>query len=175
MAPEVIMTDPENPGSRGAHYDSKSDIWSIGITAIELAEKNPPLSDIHPMRALLLIPNQTLGLAKPKNFSKTFQDFVQTCLTKDPRKRPSAGELLKHPFLAKAATLQRQTLIADLVQRAKIARERRKAGLEVDDDDEEEEKRQEIPQKAVHETLRWAQKSSNGFGEVCLVVYMSKY
>ena len=159
MAPEVIMTDPENPSSRGAYYDSKADIWSIGITAIEIAEKNPPLSDIHPMRALLLIPTQQLGLAKPKNFSKVFQDFVQICLTKDPKKRPSAADLLKHPFLAKAASMPRQKIIADLVQRAKIARERRKMGLDVDDD-EDDEKRQEVPDKVVHETMKWAQKAS---------------
>ncbi|KAI8994353.1 kinase-like domain-containing protein [Gaertneriomyces semiglobifer] len=109
MAPEVIMTDPET-GNGNATYDAKADIWSIGITAIEIAEKNPPLSDIHPMRALYLIPNSELNFAKPKNWSKTFQDFVSVCLTKDPNKRPSAQQLLQHPFLAKAAALPRQKL-----------------------------------------------------------------
>ncbi|KAI9088188.1 kinase-like domain-containing protein, partial [Phlyctochytrium arcticum] len=101
MAPEVIMTDPESATHSTASYDSKADIWSIGITAIEIAEKNPPLSDIHPMRALYLIPNSDLGLAKPKAWSKPFQEFIAYCLIKDPVKRPSATELLQHPFLAK--------------------------------------------------------------------------
>ncbi|KAI8827284.1 kinase-like domain-containing protein, partial [Fimicolochytrium jonesii] len=101
MAPEVIMTDPESATHSSASYDAKADIWSIGITAIEIAEKNPPLSDIHPMRALYLIPNSDLGLAKPKNWSKTFQDFIAVCLIKDPIKRPSAAQLLQHPFMVK--------------------------------------------------------------------------
>jgi serine/threonine protein kinase len=99
MAPEVIKCDPENATSRSANYDCKADIWSIGITAIEMADKNPPLSDIHPMRALYLIPDADLGLAKPKNWSKTFVDFISCCLTKDPEKRPSAKEILNHPFM----------------------------------------------------------------------------
>jgi len=98
MAPEVIMCDPESPTSYNASYNSKADIWSIGITGIEIADKNPPLSDIHPMRALTLIPTSDLGLAKPKNWSKLFVEFIAICLTKDPNKRPSAEDLLKHPF-----------------------------------------------------------------------------
>ncbi|KAJ3180561.1 hypothetical protein HDU85_003964 [Gaertneriomyces sp. JEL0708] len=158
MAPEVIMTDPES-GNGNATYDAKADIWSIGITAIEIAEKNPPLSDIHPMRALYLIPNSELNFAKPKNWSKAFQDFVSVCLTKDPNKRPSAQQLLQHPFLAKAAVLPRQKLLAELVQKARVAREKKKAGLsvEADDDDEEEEKKEEVvPAKAVMETMKAA-------------------
>ncbi|KAI8617844.1 kinase-like domain-containing protein [Chytriomyces sp. MP71] len=90
MAPEVIACDPESASSHTAAYDCKADIWSIGITAIEIADKNPPLSDIHPMRALHMIPSSNLGLAKPKNWSKPFVDFVASCLVKDPSKRPSA-------------------------------------------------------------------------------------
>ncbi|RKO96262.1 hypothetical protein CXG81DRAFT_6749, partial [Caulochytrium protostelioides] len=101
MAPEVIMTDPDSATHSTASYDAKADIWSIGITAIEIAEKNPPLSDIHPMRALYLIPNSDLGFAHPKSWSKPFQDFVSHCLTKDPQKRPSASQILQHPFLAR--------------------------------------------------------------------------
>jgi serine/threonine protein kinase len=145
MAPEVILTDPENEKSHQATYTTKADIWSIGITAIEIAEKLPPLSDMHPMRALSLIPITEMNLRRPKNWSKLFQDLIKGCLNKDPTKRPSAKELLDHPFITKAQSLDRGLLIADLIQRAFIARERKNAGLEEDEDD---------PKSVVKETLK---------------------
>ncbi|KAJ3017614.1 UNVERIFIED_CONTAM: Mitogen-activated protein kinase kinase kinase kinase 4 [Siphonaria sp. JEL0065] len=157
MAPEVISCDPESASSQSAHYDCKADIWSIGITAIEIADKNPPLSDIHPMRALHLIPSSNLGLAKPKNWTKVFVDFISCCLVKDPVKRPSAKEILQHPFMQKAAGLPRQKLMEDLVKKAKLARERKKAGIEVaDDEEEEQEKKQAIPVQVLAETQKRA-------------------
>jgi serine/threonine protein kinase len=152
MAPEVIMTEEKE-----CYYSTKADIWSIGITAIEIAEKNPPLSDIHPMKALRMIPTSDMGLAKPKSFSKPFVDFVNVCLTRDPLKRPSATELLKHPFMVKAAGMARQLILKDLVEEVAIAKAKKKAGVDVDDD-EEEDKKQE-PQKNVAETVKYATKS----------------
>ncbi|KAJ3386057.1 hypothetical protein HDU84_001825 [Entophlyctis sp. JEL0112] len=152
MAPEVINCDPDGPNSKTASYDCKADIWSIGITAIEIADKNPPLSDIHPMRALHLIPNSNLGLSKPKNWSKVFVDFIAACLIKDPTKRPSAQEILQHPFMTKAAGLPRQKIMQELVQKARSAKERKKAGLDVVDDEEDEvEKKQAVPDKVIQE------------------------
>ncbi|KAJ1562567.1 hypothetical protein HK096_007787, partial [Nowakowskiella sp. JEL0078] len=156
MAPEVIMTDPESSTHNSASYDHKADIWSIGITAIEIADKNPPLSDIHPMRALHLIPNSDLGLAKPKNWSKPFVDFVSVCLIKDPNQRPSAAQLLEHPFMQKAKTLPRQKIITELVVKAKIAKEKKKAGKEDSDEEEEVEKGADPPSKAIIDTLKQA-------------------
>ncbi|KAJ3264353.1 hypothetical protein HDU77_008785 [Chytriomyces hyalinus] len=160
MAPEVIACDPESATSQTAAYDCKSDIWSIGITAIEIADKNPPLSDIHPMRALHMIPSSNLGLAKPKNWSKQFVDFIASCLVKDPARRPSAREILQHPFMQKAAGLPRQQIMCDLVKKAKIARERKKAGLEpLDDEEDEQEKKQAVPEKVLHETMKVAKQA----------------
>lgn len=93
MAPEVIQQNS---------YDAKADLWSLGITCIELAEMLPPLSHIHPMRALFLIPTSpTPTLTNPGQWSKHFNDFLAQILVKEPEKRKSASELLKHPFLKK--------------------------------------------------------------------------
>lgn len=83
-------------------YDSRCDVWSIGITAIELAEGDPPMSDIHPMRALFQIPrNPPPNLSKPEAHSSILVDFISECLVKDMERRPFARELLRHPLLTK--------------------------------------------------------------------------
>ncbi|XP_015914711.1 serine/threonine-protein kinase 10 [Parasteatoda tepidariorum] len=99
MAPEVVLCETfrDNP------YDYKADIWSLGITLIELAEMDPPNHEMTPMRVLLKIQKQDPPtLTQPSKWSKQFNDFLTKCLIKDPQKRSSAKELLEHPFIASA-------------------------------------------------------------------------
>ncbi|XP_010215294.1 PREDICTED: TRAF2 and NCK-interacting protein kinase [Tinamus guttatus] len=80
-------------------FVSQSDLWSLGITAIEMAEGAPPLCDMHPMRALFLIPRNPAPRLKSKKWSKKFQSFIESCLVKNHSQRPTTEQLMKHPFI----------------------------------------------------------------------------
>ncbi|XP_018596716.1 TRAF2 and NCK-interacting protein kinase-like isoform X1 [Scleropages formosus] len=137
MAPEVIACD-ENPD---ATYDFKSDLWSLGITAIEMAEGAPPLCDMHPMRALFLIPRNPAPRLKSKKWSKKFQSFIEACLVKNHGQRPSTEQLLKHPFI-RDLTNERQVRIQlkDHIDRTKKKRgEKDETEYEYSGSEEEEE------------------------------------
>ncbi|XP_068438104.1 TRAF2 and NCK interacting kinase b isoform X2 [Clinocottus analis] len=140
MAPEVIACD-ENPD---ATYDFKSDLWSLGITAIEMAEGAPPLCDMHPMRALFLIPRNPAPRLKSKKWSKKFQSFIDSCLIKSHSQRPSTEQLLKHPFIRDLPN-ERQVRIQlkDHIDRTKKRRgERDETEYEYSGSEEEDEERE---------------------------------
>ncbi|XP_010523369.1 PREDICTED: serine/threonine-protein kinase 4-like [Tarenaya hassleriana] len=91
MAPEVIQE---------SRYDGKVDVWALGVSAIEMAEGLPPRSAVHPMRVLFMISIEPAPMLEDKEkWSLVFHDFVAKCLTKEPRLRPTAAELLKHKFI----------------------------------------------------------------------------
>ncbi|XAR55934.1 Non-specific serine/threonine protein kinase [Bertholletia excelsa] len=91
MAPEVIQE---------SRYDGKVDVWALGVSAIEMAERFPPRSTVHPMRVLFMISIEPAPMLEDKEkWSLVFHDFVAKCLTKEPRLRPTASEMLKHKFI----------------------------------------------------------------------------
>lgn len=127
MAPEVLQSQS---------YDEKADIWSLGITAMEMALGDPPHSEVHPMRAIFLIPNQPAPtLPDDEPWSTDFRSFLALCLDKDPTKRPSCTTLLQHPFIANAPGNE---IIAELVEENIDDIEEYRDTEEDSEDDEEE-------------------------------------
>lgn len=147
MAPEVVANKTGN-----VPYDAKSDVWSLGITLIELGEMNPPLHEIHPMKALMMIPmREPPVLTHPEKWSREFKDFVAACLTKAPEKRKTAEEMLKHPWILQTKD---NHVLVDLIAKRKKA-EAAAAG-EVDEDDsvssDEEHSTSSLPKPATNNT-----------------------
>uniref|UniRef100_A0A671DSS9 non-specific serine/threonine protein kinase n=1 Tax=Rhinolophus ferrumequinum TaxID=59479 RepID=A0A671DSS9_RHIFE len=109
MAPEVIACEQQYDSS----YDARCDVWSLGITAIELGDGDPPLFDMHPVKTLFKIPrNPPPTLLHPEKWCEEFNHFISQCLIKDFEKRPSITHLLDHPFIqgahGKVLFLQKQ-------------------------------------------------------------------
>uniref|UniRef100_A0A8D9EIZ3 non-specific serine/threonine protein kinase n=1 Tax=Cacopsylla melanoneura TaxID=428564 RepID=A0A8D9EIZ3_9HEMI len=112
MAPEVIQE---------IGYDCVADMWSLGITALEMAEGKPPYGDIHPMRAIFMIPTKPPpSFREPDVWSPEFIDFVSRCLVKNPEERATATEMLNHEFIQNAKS---PTILAQLIAEARETRE----------------------------------------------------
>jgi len=120
MAPEILKQEK---------YSNKVDVWSLGITAIEIAEGSPPLIDINPVRAMYMVPRRPPPtLKEPKKWSKEFNSFIETCLVKEIDKRPTPVELLEHPFIQGA----KPDALKDLVQTLIKSRKRKSKGGKVE-------------------------------------------
>jgi len=120
MAPETI---------KGGGYDNKADIWSLGITLLEMAEGLPPLIDVEPHKAALRIVNEPPPtLINPEIWDPKFVDFIKQCLTKNPHRRPSAAELLRHEFMVHTKPESILELIPHLTEKKR--RKKKKETLE---------------------------------------------
>ncbi|XP_064652912.1 serine/threonine-protein kinase 3-like isoform X2 [Lineus longissimus] len=127
MAPEVIQE---------IGYDCVADIWSLGITALEMAEGKPPYGDIHPMRAIFMIPTKPPpSFRNPDKWSPEFIDFVSGCLVKNPEERSLASDLLQHEFIKNAKAT---TVLHKMIIEAKEIQEASNQTNDNDDDDSEE-------------------------------------
>uniref|UniRef100_A0A8C5MEE1 non-specific serine/threonine protein kinase n=1 Tax=Leptobrachium leishanense TaxID=445787 RepID=A0A8C5MEE1_9ANUR len=113
MAPEVVMCET----MKDAPYDYRADVWSLGITLIEMAQIEPPHHELNPMRVLLKIAkSEPPTLSSPSKWSPEFRDFLKKALDKNPDTRPSAAQLLEHPFVIKVSS---NKALRDLVAEAK--------------------------------------------------------
>ncbi|XP_018607449.2 serine/threonine-protein kinase 10 [Scleropages formosus] len=134
MAPEVVMCET----MKDAPYDYKADIWSLGITLIELAQIEPPHHELNPMRVLLKIAkSEPPTLEQPGKWSQEFKDFLKKALDKNPETRPSAAQLLEHPFVSAINT---NRPLRELVAEAKAE------VMEEIEDDREEGEEDEAPE-----------------------------
>ncbi|KAI1901696.1 hypothetical protein AGOR_G00037050 [Albula goreensis] len=134
MAPEVIQE---------IGYNCVADIWSLGITSIEMAEGKPPYADIHPMRAIFMIPtNPPPTFRKPEQWTDDFTDFVKKCLVKNPEQRATATQLLQHSFIKNAKPV---SILRDLITEAMEIKTKRhqEQQRELEEEEEEEENSQD--------------------------------
>lgn len=132
MAPEVVMCET----SKDRPYDYKADVWSLGITLIEMAEIEPPHHELNPMRVLLKIAkSEPPTLAQPSRWSSNFKDFLKKCLEKNVDSRWTTSQLLQHPFV----TVDSNKPIRELIAEAKAeVTEEVEDGKEEEEDDETE-------------------------------------
>ncbi|XP_034537674.1 mitogen-activated protein kinase kinase kinase kinase 3-like isoform X7 [Notolabrus celidotus] len=161
MAPEVAAVE------RKGGYNQLCDIWAVGITAIELAELQPPMFDLHPMRALFLMTKSNFQPPKLKDklkWTNNFHHFVKLALTKNPKKRPTAEKLLQHPFVSQPLS---RTLAIELLDKSNNPDH--STFNDFDDDDPEPESPVSVPHR-IRSTSRSAREgktlSEINFGQV---------
>ncbi|XP_051767936.1 mitogen-activated protein kinase kinase kinase kinase 3 isoform X4 [Ctenopharyngodon idella] len=161
MAPEVAAVE------RKGGYNHLCDIWAVGITAIELAELQPPMFDLHPMRALFLMTKSNFQPPKLKDkvkWTNNFHSFVKLALTKNPKKRPPADKLLQHPFVSQPLS---RILAIELLDKANNPDH--SSFTDLDDDDPEPEPPVSVPHR-IRSTSRTSREgktlSEINFGQV---------
>ncbi|XP_067288239.1 mitogen-activated protein kinase kinase kinase kinase 3 isoform X4 [Pseudorasbora parva] len=161
MAPEVAAVE------RKGGYNHLCDIWAVGITAIELAELQPPMFDLHPMRALFLMTKSNFQPPKLKDkvkWTNNFHNFVKLALTKNPKKRPPADKLLQHPFVSQPLS---RILAIELLD--KVNNPDHTSYTDLDDDDPEPEPPVSVPHR-IRSTSRTSREgktlSEINFGQV---------
>ncbi|XP_061110506.1 serine/threonine-protein kinase 3-like isoform X2 [Conger conger] len=133
MAPEVIQE---------IGYNCVADIWSLGISSIEMAEGKPPYADIHPMRAIFMIPtNPPPTFRKLEQWTDEFTDFVKKCLVKNPEQRPTATQLLQHSFIkqAKPESILRDLITEAMEMKTKRHREQQRELMEEEEEENSDE------------------------------------
>jgi len=163
MAPEVI-------GELG--YDYKADIWSLGITVIEMAEGRPPYSDMHPMRVIFVIPSRPPPtMTNPEQWSPELNDFVKKCLLKNPNERPDATTLLAHPFLK---TVSKKNPLKPLLKEqkqiiAKVGREKA-LGIERTEEVSKEKEKESESKPAEKKQQQNDDDDDDGFADGTIVV-----
>ncbi|XP_063168690.1 mitogen-activated protein kinase kinase kinase kinase 1 [Candoia aspera] len=147
MAPEVAAVELKGG------YNERCDVWSVGITAIELAELQPPMFDTHPLRVLVLMTKsgyQPPKLKEKARWTPAFHNFVKVTLTKTPKKRPSASKMLTHQFVTQTGLTQSLTL--DLLEKERNPDQLPSCRGETDEEE------QELPPPPVPRRIRSSQR-----------------
>ncbi|XP_061300127.1 serine/threonine-protein kinase TAO2-like [Pezoporus flaviventris] len=151
MAPEVILAMDEGL------YDGKADVWSLGITCIELAERRPPLFNLNAMSALYRIAQEPAPALQPRHWSDLFCSFVSSCLQKAPLARPSSDVIIQHGFVTRALP---PWVLPELLRRCRDPARRQalepssssSSSLDQDEDEEEEEEEEDSSPLAEQDT-----------------------
>uniref|UniRef100_A0A8C1NIZ2 Mitogen-activated protein kinase kinase kinase kinase n=1 Tax=Cyprinus carpio TaxID=7962 RepID=A0A8C1NIZ2_CYPCA len=161
MAPEVAAVE------RKGGYNQLCDIWAVGITAIELAELQPPMFDLHPMRALMLMSKSSFQPPKLKDknkWSTEFHNFIKTALIKSPRKRPTAEKILQHAFVTQLLTRNLVIELLDAVNNPDLQQTHTMDESDLETCSVLPDKIHSLAKRPIHRTRSEEQCESNAYG-----------
>uniref|UniRef100_A0A9J7XS91 Mitogen-activated protein kinase kinase kinase kinase n=1 Tax=Cyprinus carpio carpio TaxID=630221 RepID=A0A9J7XS91_CYPCA len=161
MAPEVAAVE------RKGGYNQLCDIWAVGITAIELAELQPPMFDLHPMRSLMLMSKSSFQPPKLKDknkWSTEFHNFIKTALIKSPRKRPTAEKILQHAFVTQLLTRNLVIELLDAVNNPDLQQTHTMDESDLETCSVLPDKIHSLAKRPIHRTRSEEQCESNAYG-----------